>query len=438
MSESRRSRMTLGIRHKMLLILITVLAVALTGSGWLTLQRQERDLYDAIQLRGQEVVKHAANALALYAVSYDYHSIQILLDELVESPDIVHAHVTSLKGNVMATVGPRGSATTKRPAFQRTIRFDNRTVGTLTVELDDADLVRRVTESRNAFLIRELILVLLVAIGEFLALSFVIARPVSIINRALEKNMDAQDRIRHRIPIKSADEFGRLADHFNHMRARLNQAQAQLRSRINAADAQLVQTNQTLVLQSEKLKKANQRLVELSLTDALTGLYNRRHFEEVMTTQLNDPDLQDVPCSLLIIDIDHFKHINDAYGHALGDAVLKHFAAQLSEGVRQNDIACRIGGEEFAVACRQTSYSEAIRLAERLREAADQGALARDGLRVSFTISVGVTTVTDRPTRLDDAFKQADQALYVSKDRGRNRVTHYVDHALEAPRVGKS
>ncbi len=424
--------MTLGIRRKMLLILVTVLVIAVGVSGWLTMRKQERDLYDAIELRGQEVIKHAANALALYAVSYDYHGIQLLLDELIQSPDLVHAHVTSAKGNLMATAGPISPAQGRHPSFERPIRFDNRQVGTLTIQLDDADIVRRVTESRNELLLRELLLVLLVAIGEFVALSYVIARPIAIISRTLEKNADTELRIEHPIPFRSTDELGRLADHFNRMRKRLNQTQRQLQTRMEAADAQLVQTNQTLILQSEKLKKANQRLIELSRTDALTGLYNRRHFEDIMTRELGDQRNDGVPCSLLIIDIDRFKQINDTHGHAMGDAVLKHFSRQIREGVRQQDIACRIGGEEFAVACRNTSHQEALRLAERLRESAEQCPLIDGNTQVFYTVSIGATTVTTRPTDLDTAFKHADQALYASKETGRNRVSHHLDQPQPA------
>lgn len=415
----------LGVRQKMLVILLTVLLCAVGLSSAVTLQSQQEELYRAVQLRGEEVVKHAANALALYAVSYDYQSIQLLLDELIDGPQIEHAHVTSAKGNIMATAGPPALESGQRPTFSRDIRFDDRVVGRLTLELDDADIVRRVTEARNDLLLRELLLVIAVAVAEFLALSYLIARPLEVMDSVLARNAKSEGHIPHRIPLTSRDEFGRLATHFNTLRDRFNDTQQQLRSRVEAADAQLVQTNQTLRLQSEKLRKANRRLVELSLTDSLTGLYNRRHFEDVMIAQLEDVQADQTPCSLLLIDVDHFKRINDTFGHSVGDAVLRHFGRLLQDGVRQNDVACRVGGEEFAIACKQTDGEDAFRLAERLRAAAEARPFIEDATRVPFTVSVGIATARQRPARLDDVFRQADEALYTSKQQGRNRVTRY-------------
>jgi diguanylate cyclase (GGDEF)-like protein len=129
----------------------------------------------------------------------------------------------------------------------------------------------------------------------------------------------------------------------------------------------------------------------------------------------------------MIMDIDHFKKINDTYGHAVGDEVLRSFAQIIRNTIRQNDIPCRIGGEEFVVACRQTSESEAMRLAERLRQAAVNMPFQLDDLAIPFAISVGVTTTNSAEDSLDSVFKHADRALYHSKQQGRNRVTHYAD-----------
>jgi diguanylate cyclase (GGDEF)-like protein len=414
----------LGIRQKMLAILISVLVIAIGTSGWFTLQKQEKEIYDAITLRGEEIVKHAAHAMALYAVSYDYHSIEILLEEIVTSPDIIHADVTSAKGNIMAAAGPTASADEQRPRFVRDIRFDDRVVGKLAVELDPKDIVRQVEEHRNALLLRELALIVLVAIGEFLALSYFIARPVSVITESLEQNVDEDGHIRKEIPIRSQDEFGRLASQFNLMREQLNRAHQRLQSRIEAADAQLLQTNHALRAQSQELKAVNRKLVELSITDPLTGLYNRRHFEQVTRCELVNTAQDGKPCSLMILDIDHFKRINDTYGHSIGDEVLRSLARVIRSNIRQDDVPCRIGGEEFVVACRHTDEHEAMQLAERLRLAAEHADFQLNDVAIPFTVSIGITTKAANSESLDEIFKEADRALYHSKSAGRNRVTH--------------
>jgi diguanylate cyclase (GGDEF)-like protein len=431
--NSRYSVFSFGVRQKMLAILMTVLVIAISISSWFTLQKQEQDLYDAINIRGGEVVKHASHAISLYAVSYDYHSIQILLDGIVNSPDIIHAHVTSSKGNTMAAAGPTAADGEQRPTFRRALEFDNRPVGELTVELDPRDIVRRVEENRNALLLRELALIILVAIGEFIGLSYFIARPVSIISHSLEESVDQDGRISKNIPLETKDEFGRLASQFNMMRQQLNTAHARLQDRIEAADARLLETNQALLHQSEELKEMNKRLVELSITDPLTGLYNRRHFESMITKELAHSARHGNACSLMIMDIDRFKVINDTYGHAVGDEVLRHIAQIIRDSIRSGDIPCRIGGEEFVVACRNTNELEATQLAERLRRAAAQATVQLEDLSIEFTMSVGIATLRTGRNKLtlNTIFEYADRALYHSKQQGRNRVTHHSE--LERP-----
>lgn len=426
---ARSSIFSFGVRQKMLAILMAVLVVAISISSWFTLQKQEKDLYNAISIRGEEVVKHAAHAISLYAVSYDYHGIQILLDEIVNSPDIIHGHVTSSKGNIMATAGPTAGEGEQRPTFQRSLIFDNREVGKLTVQLDPRDIVRRVEENRNDLLLRELALIILVAIGEFIGLSYFIARPVSIISNSLQESVDKDGRISKNIPLESKDEFGRLASQFNLMREQLNAAHAKLQDRIEAADARLLETNQALRQQSEALKEMNKRLVELSITDPLTGLYNRRHFESMITKELAHSARHGNCCSLMIMDIDHFKNINDSYGHAVGDEVLRRIADIIRENIRSADIPCRIGGEEFVVACRNTNELEATQLAERLRGAAAQSTIQLEELSIDFTMSIGIATLRTGRNKLtlDTIFEHADRALYHSKQHGRNRVTHHTE-----------
>ena len=329
----------------------------------------------------------------------------------------------------MATAGPVADEGEQRPTFIRNIQFDGRPVGELNIQIDPQDIVRRVSESRNSLLLRELILIVLVAIGEFTALSYFIARPVSVISDSLAESIDEKGRIRKKIPIHSNDEFGQLSSQFNMMREQLNLAHKQLHSRIEAADARLIETNQALLQQSEELKQMNRRLMDLSITDDLTGLYNRRHFEEVMSQELAHSRRKKLPCSLMIMDIDFFKKINDTYGHAVGDQVLRSFSQIIRDTIRQNDIPCRIGGEEFVVACRQTSESEAVRLAERLREAAELTPFHLDDLTIPFAVSVGVATSKSDEDTVDSMFLHADRALYHSKQHGRNRVTHHT--ALE-------
>ncbi len=157
-----------------------------------------------------------------------------------------------------------------------------------------------------------------------------------------------------------------------------------------------------------------------ALVDPLTGLSNRRAFLEM--SALNAKKGQSKPCAVLLIDLDHFKSINDRFGHAIGDRVLQVFAETATAAVRPADLVGRLGGEEFAVVLYDAAREKALVMAESLRLAFAEAAHNVDGRPVSATISIGM--VLSEPGPLDTAtlLAQADQALYCAKERGRNRT----------------
>lgn len=178
---------------------------------------------------------------------------------------------------------------------------------------------------------------------------------------------------------------------------------------------------------TQALSEANAQLEVLAMTDALTGLANRRHFGDQLAREVARAAETSRPLSLLTLDIDHFKAINDQHGHPAGDAVLRWVALQLEEQVRASDLLARVGGEEFAVLAVDTGVAEAAQLGERLRAAVEEGGPVVVGrATIPVTVSVGVVArrvqggeVSRAPERLLAA---ADDALYRAKRNGRNRV----------------
>jgi diguanylate cyclase (GGDEF)-like protein len=157
-------------------------------------------------------------------------------------------------------------------------------------------------------------------------------------------------------------------------------------------------------------------------TDALTGLHNRRHFFQLGADAFRDARIDDDPVAALMLDIDHFKAVNDTHGHGAGDDVIREVAARMRTVLQQGDLIGRYGGEEFAVLVRANATASADRLAEHLRGAvADRPVPTRSG-PLSVTISVGVAHLAESDTTLDDILTHADQALYLAKRDGRNRV----------------
>lgn len=168
-------------------------------------------------------------------------------------------------------------------------------------------------------------------------------------------------------------------------------------------------------------EQARLELENLAHFDGLTGLVNRRYFMERAEAELLRAHRYDRPVAVGMADLDFFKRINDTYGHAAGDLVLKTFAHLLKNSVRQTDLVCRYGGEEFAFVFPESTVEEALVLAERFRLGfAEQEIFLPDGNRVKVTISIGLADASRLP--LEKALRFADEALYRAKDTGRNRV----------------
>jgi diguanylate cyclase (GGDEF)-like protein len=171
-----------------------------------------------------------------------------------------------------------------------------------------------------------------------------------------------------------------------------------------------------------ELKHLEQRLREQAMTDALTGVTNRRSFYEAINSELARVLRFDSSASLLMLDLDHFKQVNDRFGHAGGDEVLRHFCHLAQQRLRSSDLLGRLGGEEFAILLPGTDLAGAARFAEELCSlvAATPGRCGKQ--IIPFTVSIGVTSLRPGDENCDASFARADQALYRAKEHGRNRV----------------
>jgi len=170
------------------------------------------------------------------------------------------------------------------------------------------------------------------------------------------------------------------------------------------------------------LKETEETLRRLSLTDSLTGASNRRHFIEAAEREVERAHRYHRPLSMLMLDLDHFKRINDTHGHHVGDEALKAFTAICQRTLRRNDVLGRMGGEEFAILLPETDTAGARRLAERIRHLVMQAAVPADGDIVRFTVSIGVASCRGGEHTVDSLLSCADEALYQAKHAGRNRV----------------
>ena len=177
---------------------------------------------------------------------------------------------------------------------------------------------------------------------------------------------------------------------------------------------------------AEQLRISVQTSIEMAVTDALTGLYNRRYMETHLSHLVEHSINRGKPLSALAIDVDFFKPVNDTHGHDVGDKVLQELATRIRENIRNVDMACRVGGEEFIVILPSTELHLAQKIAERIRKsiAAKPFSAGTPSGTLNITVSVGLSTLTGSDDKVEEFLRRADQALYRAKREGRNRVTH--------------
>jgi two-component system cell cycle response regulator len=185
-----------------------------------------------------------------------------------------------------------------------------------------------------------------------------------------------------------------------------------------------VRTNIRQKLYADRLRQSVQQSIEMALYDSLTGLNNRRSLERRLPAMIETARARSAALTMMVLDIDHFKRVNDTYGHDVGDRVLKGFGGQLQETVRSGDLICRLGGEEFVVVMPGADAAEAARIAERARRTTESREFLVDGAggSVSITVSIGLAEWRDN-WNYAELYRRADRALYRSKSAGRNRVT---------------
>jgi diguanylate cyclase (GGDEF)-like protein len=213
------------------------------------------------------------------------------------------------------------------------------------------------------------------------------------------------------------DELGRLTTVFNQMADRLRRS----RGEIMAAN--------------EAMQQQNQMLEMLSVTDSLTGLYNRSKLDAILTDELARFKRTQRQFSLLMLDIDHFKTLNDTYGHVSGDEILAGVAQILLQSVRSIDYAARYGGDEFVIVLVETSANMARKTAERIRSQVANMRYGVDGTSVPITVSIGIVqcqSVDATPVRL---LARVDNALYEAKRAGRNRAYYNHEETAEPLRA---
>ncbi len=288
--------------------------------------------------------------------------------------------------------------------------------------LATAEVERARTRIDTASRLSTLIIAAAAVTGLFFAMLVAAAIHASITRKIVTLTKSTEElragNLAAAVDIDSSDEIGLLAAAFNDMSLRVRRLVNHLEDMVQMRTRELTETRDRLQLLVRELDDKNRDLAILSVTDKLTDLANRRKLETTLQAELLRFRRYGKPFSVILLDVDHFKNVNDTHGHQAGDAVLVRLAALLSAGVRETDLAGRWGGEEFLVICPETEIEMVASLAERYRVELERQNFAGIG---TVTASFGVATSAPGDN-MAGLIARADRALYQAKESGRNRV----------------
>ena len=279
----------------------------------------------------------------------------------------------------------------------------------LAVETEYARAFARAIEVTRTIFIAAVVVVTLFSLLAY-KVTAAIMQPIHALSSGAQRILDGH--IDHQIPLPAIhdDELGLLTRTFNAMMQKLRSNQIEIeRDRVRLAE------------KNEELQSANEVLNQLSITDGLTKLHNHRYFQDHLTREIKRVSRTNAPLSLILVDIDDFKQLNDTYGHAAGDEVLISLASIMNENARESDLIARYGGEEFVILMPNTDLAGAVHLAEKIRMAVESTRLIiGDRMKpTDVTISLGVALYKGNRREF---FAEADRALYRAKGAGKNCV----------------
>ncbi|EAR62446.1 GGDEF domain-containing protein [Neptuniibacter caesariensis] len=279
----------------------------------------------------------------------------------------------------------------------------------------------------HKFLGISLVIILVVLGIAFFLLSFLfekwILRRIFRIIAALERS--AEGDYADQMISDRKDELGLIADHINSMNRRIAHRDVELREARNTLEHRVEERTRDLQLEVNARKKAEEELIKLASTDPLTRVLNRRAFDQRSREEIERSHRYNRELAIILLDIDHFKQINDQYGHQFGDKVLIDVANLIGPSLRAADCLCRHGGEEFIILLPETDEATALLIAERVRKSIAQHKITDRHDSLSITASFGVAVWRREEGDIQPAVYRADQAMYKAKNSGRNKVVAF-------------
>lgn len=431
----------MGLRARLLLIVVLGLGLSLAASLTVLLRIERQALVKSAAERAGALLQTLSVPTALFMTQGRVADLDNLVTELslrkqsldldelvlVDPTGRVIAHSDSDRfGSQLDEEDPFIAYAIKhsRPVVERVDGMPRRVAvpvqtgirwGTLVGTISEERLEARLAERQQRLIVGALAVSGLGLVLLLFFLQTAVVAPVRAVGAAAHRFADGD--LNARAPVRGGDEIATLALALNAAGAQLSRYTTELETEVQRRTEELSQKN-------EELQAANERLEKLATTDGLTELVNHRHFQQLLQAEVTRQQRERRPFAVLMIDVDHFKHYNDAHGHPAGDGVLKRLGKIMRENVRASDVVARYGGEEFVLLLLDTDIHRALGVGEKLREivATHPFPYASDQPLGHVSVSIGVAVWPDHGTTPESLVSAADKALYGAKRFGRDVV----------------
>lgn len=419
----------MGIRGQLTLLVPGLVAVGLVSIAFLAAESQRRDDMAELRVRRQQQLQAVGLTAAVFIAQNDMAGLDTLVAHVWqqhEADELESLAVLDSQGRVLAHNRPEMFNSVLNDEFTRSAVAANETVwrwepghlfmavpaesgvrwATVVATWSLTGLEAHVTRTRGQWLMVAVALFLILGAIQYIGLDRLIVQPVRSLQFAVRRMGEGA------LSVRAPAVYGR----------ELSELSAMVNKMAETLQAERDNLERTVAARTKELQDVNMRLERLAVTDGLTGIFNHRRFQEALNAELLRSARTGRTLSVLMIDVDLFKRVNDALGHPTGDELLRRIATVLNSALRQTDLLARYGGEEFAVLLPETSKSEASAAAERMRAAIEAQVNDDKQWPQLITISIGVASHPEDGATAEDVLNAADQALYAAKRLGRNRV----------------
>ena len=422
-----------GLRQKLVLLTVVGVAIAFTVIGGFRVFAEKQRISSEMKRSASEQVAMIAESVANLLVGYDYSNMESLAERMVQQQDVQHLIVRDKQNKVMVSRNRPSLPDQATLSFNAPVMFNSEVVGSVDLQISLARMEAEIAKTYREIVIEQILFGLFIGLLIFFGASHFIVKPISQLSQHMQEILNSRDATTLKaVELNSRDEIGDLSRIFNSLNQKVFEAQQRLREKIDLAGTALMKTNEQLQQRSHELEtrtldleKALSLVEKLAVTDSLTDLRNRRYFDDNLAAAFARSQRFGEPICLILLDVDHFKQINDTYGHVAGDTVLNTLANAFRSRTRETDIIARLGGDEFAFLLYRTALAQGEVFGNTLLTMAAEQRFNFHGQDVQVGLSIGIACNQDSIHSIEALYGAADEALYEAKRRGRNRAVCY-------------